>query len=95
MSFACTMPSVAPGKQNGPRFGLPGKRDCVRTRLRWSATRSHCGLSRRRKTVASGRLSMPASSRKPATFRFLLLPPCFPGFRAGGGEAKNGPEGPL
>ncbi len=25
--------------------------------------------------------------------RFLLLPPCFPSFRVGGGEAKTAPKG--
>jgi hypothetical protein len=55
---------------------------------------SHRGLSCRGKpwfweaTNAEG-------SPNPATLRFLLLPPCFPGFRAGVGEAKNGPEGPF
>src|SRR4029079_18665853 len=32
-------------------------------------------------------------SRKPATSCFLPLPPCFPGFRAGGGKAKTAPKG--
>src|SRR5579883_2089684 len=35
------------------------------------------------------------SGRAPAATCFRLLPPCFPDFAGGGGEAKNGPEGPF
>ena len=36
---------------------------------------------------------MPESGPKPVILRFLLLPPCFPGFSARNGEAKTAPEG--
>ena len=32
-------------------------------------------------------------SRQTAGFGFLLLPPCFPGFGVGDGEAKTAPKG--
>jgi len=54
----------------------------------------YCGPSRGRKTVVSG---LYPCRRWPRAryFALPLLPPCFPGFRAGIGEAKNGPEGPF
>ena len=35
------------------------------------------------------------SNRAPATTCVPVLPPCFPRFGHGSGEAKNGPEGPF
>src|SRR5262249_52046348 len=40
-------------------------------------------------------LAYAESSREPATARFLLLPPCFPGIPDQGGEAGNGSDGPF
>jgi hypothetical protein len=95
MSFASASRS-APGKHPGNKMGLGSA-------IRGSTEVSKAGLHRggaatpiaaclagekpwfREVTNAEG-------SPKPATLRFLLLPPCFPGFRAGVEEAKTAPK---
>ena len=50
------------------------------------------GLSHMRKSAVWDATNAD-DNREPATFRFLLLPPCFPGFCVKVGEAKTAPKG--
>ena len=95
MSFASAsqpVPGKRPGKQNRPRFGLRGSTEAPKARpldgARRLALRPVVQADKRR----FGGAAHAESGPKPATLRFLLLPPCFPGFRARGGEAKTAPK---
>jgi hypothetical protein len=90
MNFAFALPS-APVKQNGPRLGVRGSA--------MASNPSPCGGPRRTPLPPGaqaekrgfGMTPTPATAGSPLLFAFC----CFPSFRVGGGEAKNGPEGPF
>ena len=77
------------------RFGVRGSTAAPKASLRSGARRLPLRLVVQAENSGLGTLPMPKAAESPLTLRFLLLPPCFPGFRAGVGEAKNGPEGPF
>ncbi len=86
---------AAPGKAISPLLrplGKPG--DAQREPSHWYATVLITASCAGGKPGFGDRIHA-EGSRMAATSCFLLLPPCFPGFRAGVGEAKNGPEGPF
>jgi hypothetical protein len=92
-------PSLAPGKHSGkqerPCLGLRGSACSVGSVHRRSSGRLARPTARLAGKWAVLVAAHAAISRECATFRSVLLPPCFPDFAAGSGEAKNGPEGPL
>jgi len=74
--------------------GLPHSSDvrCLHRTFAGRRGGSDCGRSYRRN---SGDDAHPKSGREPATFRFWLLPPCFPGFRElRMGKQKMAPKDP-
>jgi hypothetical protein len=93
MSFAFASPS-APGKQNGPCFGVRGSTRASKSSLRGVVP--HPPLPPVTQTENRG-FGMPPCQRQPVARCFLLsaASPCFPGFRVGGGEAKTSPKGRL
>ena len=90
-------PGQRPGKQNRPYFGLWGSPVTPSVNLRTGTRPFSSQRPARAENRDLGTAYMPKVAEWPLlpTSCFLLLPPCFPGFRAGVGEAKNGPEGPF
>ncbi len=66
-------------------------RRCPKRAFTVEARRLHCGLSCKGKPWFREAANAEGSPN-PATLRFLLLPPCFLGFRAGVEEAKTVPK---
>ena len=81
------------GSKNWSRFDVRGKHGGVESESsRWAAA-APVSACRADGTQWSSRDTTHAEgSREPAAVFFLLLPPCFPGFRIRVGEAKNGPD---
>ena len=86
-------PGKRPGKQNRPYFGLWGSPVAPSANLRPGARPFPSQASSAGGKSGFGDCIHAEGSRKPATSCFLLLPPCFPGFRARVGEAKTAPKG--
>jgi hypothetical protein len=63
--------------------------------LRGGARRNPLPPVERAENRGFGMPFMPATADSPLLFAFCCFPPASPGFRVGGGEAKNGPEGPF
>src|SRR5208282_154650 len=83
----------APGEAK--RFPLrpPGKHGYAQSApSRWSATAPVAARRAGGKRWFMGAVHAEGDPNR-ATLRFLLLPPCFPGFSAEGGEAKTAPKG--
>jgi hypothetical protein len=94
MSFVFASPSApvpVPAKQNGPRLGVLGSAMVSKPSLRGGARRNPLPPVAQAANRGFGMPSMPATAGSPLLFAFC----CFPSFREGGGEAKNGPEGPF
>lgn len=98
MSFAFASPSAPgkrAGKQNGPRLGVRGSAMASKSSLRGGARQPPLPPVAEAENRGFGMPPMPATAGSPLFFAFCCFPPCFPSFRVGGGEAKNGPEGPF
>ena len=91
MSFAFASLS-APGKQNGPCFGVRGSTIASKSRLRGVAPHPPLPPVAQAENRGFGMLPMPATAGSPLLFAFCCFPPASPAFAWGAGKQKTAPK---
>jgi hypothetical protein len=81
------------GKQNRPCFGLRGSTVAPSARLGPGVRPLPSQAPARAENRALGTAYTPKVAESLLLPAFCCFPPCFPGFRAGVGEAKTPPKG--
>jgi hypothetical protein len=88
MSFAFASPS-APGKQNGPCFGVRGSTIASKSSLRGVVPHPPLPPVTQTENRGFGMPPMPATAGSPLFFAFCCFPPASPAFALGAGKQKR------
>jgi len=91
MSFAFASLS-APGKQNGPCFGVRGSTIASKSSLRGVAPPPPLPPVAQAENRGFGMPPMPATAGSPLLFAFCCFPPASPAFTCGAGKQKTAPK---